>query len=136
MPESPEKPPINIVQALTLLLGCQLAGEVIVATVRQFFPVVAFPGPVVGMLLMFLYLMWRGGPDRNLEATGLTILRNLSLLFVPATVGFVQQGELLARYGLIVITALVISAALTMTVTALTFQFVAKRLGIGDEDEL
>lgn len=136
MPESPEKPPLDLVFALTLLLCCQLAGEIVVTTMRQFFPVIAFPGPVVGMLLMFLYLVWRRGPDTHLEATGLGILRNLSLLFVPATVGFVQQGELLARYGLIVVTALVISAALTMTVTALTFQFVAKRLGIGDDDEL
>lgn len=136
MAEPTAPPPINLVQGVAILLGCQLAGEALVTVARQFFPFAAFPGPVVGLVLLFLFLVWRRGPDRDLEGAGLGILRNLSLLFVPATVGFVQHGEMLARYGLIVITALVISAALTMAVTALTFQFVAKRLGIGDDDEL
>lgn len=119
-----------------MLLGCQLAGEAIVTVARQFFPFVAFPGPVIGMALMFAWLVWRRGPDRDLEATGLGILRNLSLLFVPATVGFIQHGDILARYGLVIVTALVISAAVTMAVTALTFQAVAKWQKIDDDDQL
>lgn len=136
MAEPTTPPSINLVQGVAILLGCQLAGEALVTVARQFFPFVAFPGPVVGLALLFGFLVWRRGPDRDLEGAGLGLLRNLSLLFVPATVGFVQHGDLLARYGLIIITALVLSAALTMAVTALTFQFVAKRLGIGDDDEL
>jgi holin-like protein len=133
---APDNLPINIIQAAGILLGCQLVGEAVVTVARQFFPFVAFPGPVVGMALLFAFLVWRRGPDRDLEATGLGILRNLSLLFVPATVGFIQHGEILARYGLIVITALLISAALTLTVTALTFQAIAKWQGIDDDDQL
>lgn len=140
MPEQKSPPdanlPLNLVQGASILLGCQLAGEAIVTVAREFFPFVAFPGPVIGMALLFGLLLWRRTVDRDLEGTGLGILRNLSLLFVPATVGFIQHGEILARYGLIIITALLISAALTMTVTALTFQYVAKRQGIGDDDEL
>lgn len=136
MSDQPGNPPLNIVQGLGVLLVCQLAGESIVRILHQYFPLIAFPGPVVGMALLFLWLVWRRGPDRDLEAAGSGILRNLSLLFVPATVGFVQHGEFLARYGLVMIATLLISAALTLAVTALTFQFVAKRLGIGDDDEL
>lgn len=136
MIEPSPPPPINLVQGAAMLLGCQLVGEAIVTVARQFFPFVAFPGPVIGMALMFGWLVWRRGPDRDLEATGLGILRNLSLLFVPATVGFIQHGEILARYGLIIVTALVVSAAVTMTVTALTFQLVAKWQKIDDDDQL
>lgn len=128
--------PVNLIKGAALLLACQLAGEAAVTVARQFFPVVAFPGPVVGMALMFGWLALRRGPDRDLEATGLGILRNLSLLFVPATVGFIQHGEILARYGMIIVTALIISAALTMAVTALTFQAVAKWQKIDDADQL
>lgn len=128
--------PINFIQAVAILLGCQLAGEAIVTAVRQVAPFVTFPGPVVGMVLFFLLLLWRKGPDRHLEATGSAILRNLSLLFVPAAVGIVQQGELLKQYGLVLLVALIVSAVLTLVVTASVFQFVAKRMHIGDDDEL
>lgn len=128
--------PVNIVKGVAVLLVCQLAGEAVVTVAREFFPFIAFPGPVIGMALLFAWLAWRRDADPDLEASGQGLLRNLSLLFVPATVGFVQHGAILAQYGLIIITTLVISAAITLTVTALTFQFVAKWQGIGDDDEL
>jgi holin-like protein len=136
MAQPASAPPVNVIQAVTMLLGCQLAGEAIVTVANQFFPFLSFPGPVVGMALFFLLLLWRGGPDANMEATGGAILRNLSLLFVPAAVGIVQQGELLAEYGPILIVTLVTSALLTLIVTATVFQFIAKRMSIGDDDEL
>ena len=136
MAQPASNPPVNVIQAVTILLGCQLAGEAIVTVANQLFPFFSFPGPVIGMALFFLLLLWRGGPDTNLEATGGTILRNLSLLFVPAAVGIVQQGDLLAEYGLILAVTLVCSALLTLIVTATVFQFIAKRMQIGDDDEL
>lgn len=128
--------PINVVRAITLLLCCQLAGEVIVAALRQLAPSFTFPGPVVGMALLFLILIWRRGPEPSVEATGGVILRNLSLLFVPATVGIVQHGQLIAQYGLVLLVSLVVSLTMTLVVTAGVFQFVAKRMHIGDDDEL
>lgn len=136
MAEKDSSLPVNIVKGVSILLACQLAGEASMTVAREFFPFVSFPGPVVGMALLFLWIVWRHGPERDLEASGLGLLRNLSLLFVPATVGFVQHGAILAQYGLIILTALVASAAITLAVTALTFQLVAKWQGIGDEDEL
>lgn len=136
MAETPGSAPVNFIQAVAILLGCQLVGEAVVTTARQLLPFFTFPGPVVGMVLFFLLLLWRKGPDRHLEATGGAILRNLSLLFVPAAVGIVQQGDLLAQYGLILLVSLLVSAVLTLIVTATVFQFVAKRMNIGDDDEL
>lgn len=119
--------PINIAGALTALLVCQLAGEVIVLTARQFFPGLAFPGPVVGMVLMFAVLVWRGGPGPHLDATASAILRNLSLLFVPAAVGIVQYGPVLAEFGLVLAVALVVSTVLTLLVTVGVFMLFAGR---------
>lgn len=136
MAESTSAPQINVIFAVTVLLGCQLAGEALVTLIHQAFPFVSFPGPVIGMVLFFLLLLWRGGPGPSLDATGGTILKNLSLLFVPAAVGIVQQGPLLAQYGLILIITLIASTLLTLIVTASVFQFIAKRLEIGDDDEL
>lgn len=124
-----EERPIGIVQALTLLLACQLAGEVVVATARQIVPGIAFPGPVVGMGLLFAVLVLRGGAGRSLESTGGALLRNLSLLFVPAAVGIVQQGEVIAAFGLPLIVALLASTVLTLVVTVYAFLAVARWTG-------
>ncbi|KAB2954120.1 MAG: CidA/LrgA family protein [Rhizobiaceae bacterium] len=115
-----------MVRALTLLLACQLAGEVLVAAARQVVPGVAFPGPVVGMGLLFAVLVLRRGAGRSLEATGGALLRNLSLLFVPAAVGIVQQGDVLAAFGLPLIVALLASTVLTLVVTVYAFLAVAR----------
>ncbi len=123
--------PLNIVGALTALLACQLAGEALVLVLRQLFPGFAFPGPVAGMALLFVALLLRGGPGASLDAASRAILRNLSLLFVPAAVGIVQYGDMLARFGFALIVALVVSTILTLLVTVGVFLLVAGR---GTED--
>lgn len=119
--------PLNIAGALATLLACQLAGEASVLATRQVFPAFAFPGPVAGMVLLFVVLLLRGGPGSSLDTTSRTLLRNLSLLFVPAAVGIVQYGDMLARFGLALIVALVASTVLTLLVTVGVFLLVAGR---------
>lgn len=70
---------------LTWLLACQLAGEVLVRLTDA--PV---PGPVVGMVLLFLLLqLRRAREDAAVVRTADALLRHLQLLFVPAGVGIV-----------------------------------------------
>lgn len=82
-----------MIPAITALLSCQLAGEVLARSLTL--PV---PGPVIGMVLLFVVLLWRG-PDapRGLAETAEGLLGNLGLLFVPAGVGVVLHLPLLAR---------------------------------------
>ncbi len=110
-----------MLRALTLLFICQLAGEVIVRSLG-----VAFPGPVLGMALLVagLAAFGRSGPDLDGVADG--ILRNLSLLFVPAAVGVVQQLGLIAANWLAITVALIVSTLATLVVTVLTFRAVAR----------
>ncbi len=110
-----------MIQALTLLFLCQLAGEVIVRTLG-----VVFPGPVVGMGLLFIGLLAFGRPYKPLETVSDTILGHLSLLFVPAAVGVVQQVGLIRANWVAITAALVVSTLLTLIVTVLTFRAVAR----------
>lgn len=112
-----------MLEALAYLLFAQLVGEIIVRTAAL--PV---PGPVVGLILMALVVGWRGLPA-NLHDTAHGLLRNLSLLFVPAGVGIIRQGGVLADYWVGVLVALVVSAVLTLTVTALVFRWAERRFG-------
>jgi holin-like protein len=97
---------------LTLIFGCQLAGELI--AVATGWPV---PGPVIGMALLFAGLLVRGRIPTGLGVASDGLLGNLSLLFVPAGVGVMQHAGLIGRELLPISVALVVSTLLTIGVT-------------------
>lgn len=102
---------------ITVVFGCQLAGEVIVATTGL--PV---PGPVVGMAILLAGLLVRGSVPRDLGLVCDTLLGNLSLLFVPAGVGVMLHARLLAREWLPISVALLASTLAGIAVTGLVMQ--------------
>jgi holin-like protein len=106
-----------VLAALTVLLVYQLIGEVLVQLLRL--PV---PGPVVGMLLLFLTLLLRGEAPESLRDTANGLLGHLSLLFVPAGVGVMLHFHRLASEWLPIIVALVASTVITIAVTALVMR--------------
>lgn len=110
-----------MINALVVLLGFQLAGEVI-ARIGG----LPIPGPVIGAGMLATLLLLRGRVGREVSTTAGTILRNLSLMFVPAAVGVIEYRELFTHYGLPVVITLVVSTLLALAVTALTFRLVAR----------
>lgn len=99
---------------ITLLLVCQLAGEVVTRLLGL--PV---PGPVVGMVILFLGLMLRGRVPEELERVGTGLLSHLSLLFVPAGVGVMIHLPLIAAEWLPISAALILGTLATIAVTGL-----------------
>ena len=110
-----------MIGALAILLGLQLVGEVAVQLSG-----VPIPGPVVGMVLLFLALRWRGALPDTLRATAETLLSHLSLLFIPAGVGIVQHGARLAEEWLAMTVALVLSTLITVAVSALVMKAIIR----------
>lgn len=112
-----------MLEYLTLILACQLIGEFAVTTAN-----VPFPGPVAGMVLLFLFLLIRGEiPDALSNVSG-ALLTNLSLMFVPAGVGVMVHFELLGSDALPLSLALVFSTLLTIVVTALVMVMINKKI--------
>lgn len=109
---------------ITVLLVCQLAGEVIARLTGL--PV---PGPVVGMLLLFAGLVIRGGIPAELEKVANTLLSHLSLLFIPAGVGVMVHLKLIAQEWLPIAASVVVSTAATIAVTGWVMDRLAKRKG-------
>lgn len=109
---------------LTVILGCQLAGESLVVALGL--PV---PGPVLGMVLLFLGLVIRGGIPEGIERVGGALLSHLSLLFVPAGVGVMLHGALIGRDWLAVSAALVLSTLATVLVTGWLMARLGSRAG-------
>jgi len=107
--------------AFTLLLVFQLVGEVLVLLTGL--PV---PGPVVGMLLLFVSLAVRGSAPQWLRDSCQGLLAHLSLLFVPAGVGVLLHFERLGAEWLPIAVALVASTVITIGVTALAMRALQK----------
>ena len=99
---------------LIALLGCQLAGELVVRTLDL--PV---PGPVVGLVLLFVLLqVRRPRKDSSLVTVPGTFLRYLPLLYVPAGVGVVAYLSRLGEDALPIAGGLVVSWLAGLVATA------------------
>jgi holin-like protein len=102
-----------MMRGLLLLLICQLAGEAIAQALQ-----VPVPGGVIGMLILFVGLLIRRGVPEDLEKTSQLVLKPLSLYFVPASVGIMTMGPLLAQEGLRIGTVMVLSTIIPLVVCA------------------
>jgi len=136
MAAEPQKSPPSVVIGIAILLACQLAGEVAVRFLDVSTGGMAFPGPVAGMGLMLIVLFLdRGRILQQVEPVAGGLLKNLSLLFVPAAVGITQYGDRLAEFGLALSVALVFSTVLTLLVTVGVFLLVRRLTGEGGPDD-
>jgi len=112
-----------MIGALATLFGFQLLGELIVRVVA-----LPFPGPVLGMLLLFVMLEVRGSVGPALKETAQTLLKHLTLLFVPAAVGVMSHAALLQAEWLPILASLIVGTLITLAVTALSTCLLLRRI--------
>ena len=113
-----------MLNALTLILCCQLVGELVITALPL--PV---PGPVIGMVLLFTILLVRGSVPDSVGKLADGLLAHLSLLFVPAGVGVMLHFRLLGDDWLPIAVALLVSSVATVIVTALMMSWLGRRTG-------
>jgi putative effector of murein hydrolase LrgA (UPF0299 family) len=119
-----------MLESLTLLLVCQLIGEVVVR-----FLDIPLPGPVLGMLVLLAGLLIRKGVPTALQTTGSGLLSHLSLLFVPAGVGVMLHITRIQDNWLPIGAALVGSTLIAVAVTALAMTILNRVLGSGTDPD-
>jgi holin-like protein len=102
-----------ILKFLTILLLCQLAGEVLVLAAG-----LPIPGPVIGMVILFAGMAINGAVPHGLGVASAGLLDHLALMFVPAGVGVMAHLPLLAEEYPAIVTSLIASTVLTIAVTA------------------
>lgn len=115
-----------MIKSLTILLAFQALGELLALT-----EIPVMPGPVLGLILLFLYLVLRKGPDAELAHTASVFSTHLGLLFVPAAVGVVVFLPLLKDFAWPLLLALLASVVCSLSVSAWLLNKLADRFELG-----
>ena len=102
-----------MINTLVTLLVFQTVGEGI-----SYALALPVPGPVIGMVLLFIYLTVRKGALEKLAPTSLELLKHLALLFVPAGVGIMVHAQRIANEWMPIVVALIASTVVSIAVTA------------------
>ena len=109
----------------TLLL-CQCLGEIIKHSLG-----ILIPGPVLGMFILFIYLIIRGELSESLQSASTPLIQNLALLFVPTTVGIFFLGANFEGQWLAFILASFVGTLLALVLVGLAL----KRIIPHEEDD-
>jgi len=107
---------MDTLRGLTLLLLCQSAGEAVSRLTS-----VPLPGPVIGLLLLWL-LLQLPAVRTPVAAAAEPLLQHLSLLFVPVGVGVITHLGLIGQYGGRMLAAIVLSTWAGLAVAALVLR--------------
>ena len=102
-----------MINGLVQLFIFQALGELLSKFALPF-----IPGPVLGLVLLLVYLSLRGHLPASIDLVGSSILQHLGLLFIPASVGVVLYLPILQAHGWAIAATLVVSVVATIAVTA------------------
>jgi holin-like protein len=80
------------------------------------------PGPVIGLILLVAYLVFKGEVNKPLGIVADTFRQHLGLLFVPASVGVILFLPDLKTHAIAVTIALLVSVVLAIAVTGLVLR--------------
>ncbi len=110
-----------MINTLATLLVFQTIGEGL-----SFALSLPIPGPVIGMVLLFLFLLIRSDALHKLAPTSLVLVKHLALLFVPAGVGIMVHARRISDEWLPILVALVASTIVSIAVTAAVVRWLQK----------
>jgi len=111
-----------MISGLVQILLFQSIGELV-----SKFLLASLPGPVIGLVLLVLWLVLRKGINTELALVADGFSQYLGLLFVPAAVGVVLFLPQLQANALAIISALVGSVILTIGSSALVVRFLSRK---------
>ncbi|GAA3257724.1 Antiholin-like protein LrgA [Lactococcus lactis subsp. lactis] len=99
---------MKIYLQLLIIFGFSFVGNVISNLFHL--PV---PGPIIGMILLFLSLQFKLLQFRHVDEAGTFLINNMTILFLPAGVGIMAKWNLISHFWaqilLIVVGALIIN---------------------------
>jgi putative effector of murein hydrolase LrgA (UPF0299 family) len=111
-----------LLRGLTWLVMFQLVGT---GLNHLFLPIL--PGPIIGLVLLMIFLMVRGQVDEPLTLAASSLLRYLPLLLVPPAVGVMVYAADIAKDFWAIIGALVLSLLVSLAFAGWLMQKLIRR---------
>ncbi|PLY07221.1 MAG: CidA/LrgA family protein [Arcobacter sp.] len=102
-----------MLKGIITLLIFQFIGECFV----RFFELIV-PGPVIGMVLLLLFLIIRNKSFESLDNAVFLHLRYLPLLFIPAAMGIITQADTISKEFWAIIISLFVGTLIALAFSA------------------
>ena len=111
-----------LLRGLTWLILFQLLGT---GLNQMFLPFL--PGPIIGMVLLLVFLILRGRVGEPIDMAAGGLLKYLPLILVPPAVGVMMYGAEIADDALAIAGSLVLSFVLTLPLCGWLMQRLIRR---------
>lgn len=109
-----------MISGLVKLFLFQALGELV-----SNFAIPFIPGPVIGLVLLLLFLLATRRLPSDIDSVGSGILQHLGLLFIPAAVGVLLYLPILKANAWAVVGTLLVSVIATIAVTGGLLKLIA-----------
>lgn len=119
-----------ILRGLTWLILLQLLGSIV-----NLFLLPALPGPIIGMVLLFVGLLVRQSIPESLDKTAALLLQYLPLLLIVPAAGIITSSDALLADLPAIAVGLVVSLAITVPFCGWLMQMLIRRLERRQEDK-
>jgi len=119
-----------ILKGLTWLVVLQLLGSVIHLSLLP-----ALPGPIIGMVLLFILLLLHRGIPEPLEKTAALLLQYLPLLLIVPAAGIMTSSDALLADLPAIAAGLVLSLIVTVPFCGWLMQVLIRRMDRRREDQ-
>ncbi len=110
---------MKIITQLSVLFGIYALGQFVSMLLP--FP---FPGTVLGMVFLLLFLFAGLVKERHIQETGDFLLRNMAVFFVPSGVTILEHLDLLSGNLLPIVFICFVTTVITFAATGLSVKFV------------
>ena len=84
-------------------------------------------GSILGLLVLWLALVWRGGVPLSLSAIADPLQRHLMLWIIPSVAAIGEQAGVIAQHGLALMVVIVTATILTVLVSAWILSILSAR---------
>ena len=111
-----------LIRGLTWLILFQLIGTALNVLLLPF-----LPSAIIGMVLLVLFLRFRGQVSESVETASSGLLRLLPLLLTPPATGIMMYGSEIAADAAAILVSLTVSFILVVPLTGHLMQYLIKR---------
>nr|WP_307776685.1 CidA/LrgA family protein [uncultured Cetobacterium sp.] len=112
-----------------------IIGITCVSSILSKFMPIPIPGPVIGIVLLFILLNYKILKVDDIKNATNLMLTNLAFLFLPPGVGLLNSIDVLANSWHKLFFVVIVTTIITIVVTGWTVQFIIKRKEGSEKNE-